>query len=260
LGIPHEYQTDAGITYYIEALGRMKEKIESVTGTEITSNRLMESIQLYNEMRGLLKKIALLRKSSPPLIKTLDFIKLNHASYLLDPVVMVEHLRRICHEVEQKRYEAAEEKPRLLLLAPNIALGDYKIFDMVEEAGGAIVAEEVCEGTRAYGENVDTDGDGPLESLAFKYLRKRCPGCFMRQVMKTRLEYIIKLAQDYKVAGAIWYQLKFCETFDMEFRYVARNLNEHNLPVLKLDSEYDASERGQMKTRIEAFIESIERR
>lgn len=260
LGIPHEYQTEAGMTYYIEALGRMKEKMESVTGNKITSDKLKSSIELYNEMRELLKKISLMRKSSPPLISTLDFIKLNHASYLLDPTEMVEHLEVICAELEQKKKEAINGKLRLMILAPNIAHGDYKVFDLVAEAGGEIVSEEVCEGVRAYWENVDTNTEDLLESLAMTYLRQRCPGSFMRNVMNTRLDYVKKLAQEFKVAGVVWYQLKLCETFDIEYTYIAQKLREHNLPVLKLDSEYDASDRGQMKTRIAAFIESIERR
>ncbi|MGV8074435.1 MAG: 2-hydroxyacyl-CoA dehydratase subunit D [Syntrophobacteraceae bacterium] len=260
VGVPHEYQTDQGMDYYVDSLGRLKEKLESFTGNKITPDKLRKSIELYNEMRGLLKKISLMRKSSPPLISSLDFAKLNHASYLLDPVVMVEELKSVCADLEKKRMRSENGKPRLMLLAPNIAHGDYKVYELVAETGGELVTEEVCEGIRAYWENVDLNGGDLLESLATTYLRKRCPGCFMRRVMNTRLEFAKELAKDFDVAGVIWYQLKFCETFDIEYNFYAQKLRAENLPVLKLDSEYDASDRGQMKTRIAAFIESIERR
>jgi benzoyl-CoA reductase/2-hydroxyglutaryl-CoA dehydratase subunit BcrC/BadD/HgdB len=260
LGLPQEFQTDRAMAYYIDSLRRMKEKLEQVTGNEITDEKLAESIGIYNRLRTLLKRISLMRQSSFSLISALDFIKLNHASFLLDPVVMGELLTSLCETLENGRKVPINGKQRLLLLTPNIALGDYKLFGLVEEAGGEIVIEEVGEGVRAYWENVGVNGADLLESLAFKYLRQRCPACFMRSAMKTRLANVVRLAEDFAVKGVLWYQLTLCETFDIEFAYFAERFKEKGLPVLKLDSDYDASDRGRMKTRISAFMESLERR
>jgi benzoyl-CoA reductase/2-hydroxyglutaryl-CoA dehydratase subunit BcrC/BadD/HgdB len=259
LGLPQEFQTDRGMAYYTDALRRMKEKLEQVTGNRITDERITESITIYNRMRGLLRKISEMRQSSSPMISSLEFMKLNHASFLLDPEVMVESLTLICQTLEKNQQENHNGKPRLMLVAPNIALGDYKIFGLVDESGGEIVIEEVGEGVRAYWENVISNGGDPLEALAFKYLRKRCPACFMRQSMKSRLDHITRLAEDFGVKGVIWYQLKLCETFDIEFAYVAKQLKNYGLPILKLDTEYNALDRGQMKTRIGDFMESLGR-
>lgn len=260
LGVPQEYHTERALSYFIGSLKRMKETLEAFTGNEITEGNLRHSISLYNRMRELLKKINSMRRSSPSLIRSLDFIRLNHASYLADIRAMIKGLEKLLGELKVKEKAPLSERPRILLIAPNIALGDYKIFEIMEKAGADIVGEEVTEGVRAFEQNVETNGGDLLEALAVKYLRKRVPGAFMRYSLKPRFEHALDLARQLDVQGIVWYQLKMCETYDIEAVYFAKHLREHNLPMLKLDSEYDVSDRGPIRTRIEAFLESIQRR
>ena len=108
---------------------------------------------------------------------------------------------------------------------------------------------------------MEISGGDLIEDLAVKYLRKRTPPCaFMRGSLKPRFDYAVKLAEEFKVDGIIWYQVKMCETYDIESFYFAQKMREHNLPMLKLESEYDALDRGPLRTRIEAFLEIIEKR
>jgi len=170
---------------------------------------------------------------------------------LLDPILK-----------ELKGGGAASSKdgrPRVLLTAPCIAMGDMKILDLVDETGGEVVVEEVCEGVRCYWENVDVDGD-QIRNLAVRYLQKRWPAGFMRMSGEPRLKNILKLAKDFQAEGVIWYQLKYCETYDFESFYMVRKMEEEGMPFIKLESEYDVSDRGPLKTRIEAFIETLKER
>jgi len=74
------------------------------------------------------------------------------------------------------------------------------------------------------------------------------------------LEFLVKLARDYKADGVIWYQLMYRESYKTESYYFPEILNrETGLSMLVLESDYDAAEVGQMRTRIETFIESIGR-
>jgi benzoyl-CoA reductase/2-hydroxyglutaryl-CoA dehydratase subunit BcrC/BadD/HgdB len=261
LGVPGEYDTDYSLAYYADALRRTKEWLETATGNKITDEKLKEAITIYNRLRELLKKISEMRKSSPPPISTLDFIKLNHASYLLDPKVMVEELGSICSKLERQKKGSANSKPRLLLIGPVIALGDYKVLNLVEEIGGEIVAEEICEGVRSYRNNVEISGGDLIQDLAVKYLRKRTPpAAFQRASLKPRFDYAVKLAGEFKVDGIIWYQVKICETYDIESFYFTQKMKEQNFPMLKLESEYDFLDKGSLKTRIEAFLEILKKR
>jgi benzoyl-CoA reductase/2-hydroxyglutaryl-CoA dehydratase subunit BcrC/BadD/HgdB len=146
--------------------------------------------------------------------------------------------------------------PRLLLLGPNVAYGDYKIFELVASNGGEIVAEELCEGIRYYWRDIRTDGD-LIESLAAGYLRDRVPCAFMRHSVKKRLDFALTLVKDYAVSGVIWYELLGCETYDSESYFFVQKMREHKIPMLILESDYGTSDIGQLRIRIEAFIEQI---
>ena len=253
-GVPHR-KTDNGFRYYFDGINLLKKKLEDLTGVEITEQKLREAIDSFNKERELLEEISLMRKAERPAISTKDFIRLNHASFILDKKVMVEVLESLLAEL--KGEEALQVKgPRILLTGSTLALGDYKILDLIEEAGGVVVIEEFGEGIRHYWERVRTDGD-TIEALADRYFRRRVPPAFFRPGTERR-DFIIKLAKEFHVGGVIWYQLMYRDSYDIESYYFPDILKrETGLPMLKIESDYDASETGPFRTRIETFIETI---
>jgi len=256
LGIPHQHNNDFELEYFTDRLRALKDRLQVFTGTEITDEKLSEAIELYNKMRELLRKISLLRRVSPPLLSGLDFVKLNHASFYADPAFMVDFLDSVYHELKDKQQVTKADTPRILLIGPNIGYGDYKIPELVEEAGGDIVIEEICEGIRYYWNQIESKGD-LLESLARGYLVDRVPCAFMRYSTGKRLDFALKLIKDCGVSGVIWYELMCCETYDAESYFFSQKMGERNIPMLILESDYSTANTGQLKTRIEAFIEIL---
>ncbi len=256
LGIPQQCNYDFELEYYIDRLKALKDRLQTFTGNEITDERLSQAVALYNKMRDLLKKISLLRTTSPSSLSAVDFIKLNHASFYADPVFMADFLDSLYQELREKKAAPTTDTPRLLLVGPNLSYGDYTVPELVEAAGGEIVIEEIYEGMRYYWNTVNNKGD-LLQSLAKGYLIDRIPAAFMRNSTKKRFDFNLQLIRDFNVSGVIWYELLCCETYDSESYYFARKLEERNIPMLILESDYSTADTGQMKTRIEAFIEIV---
>jgi benzoyl-CoA reductase/2-hydroxyglutaryl-CoA dehydratase subunit BcrC/BadD/HgdB len=256
LGIPHQYSNDFELEYYRDRLRALRERLEAFTGNTITDERIGSAIALYNRMRELLKKISLMRRDASVPLDALDFTKLNHASFYADPAFMVDILESVAAELREQASIVKADAPRLLLIGPNIGYGDYKIMELIQEAGGSIVIEEVYEGVRYYWTTIDTTGD-PIESLARGYLRDRVPPAFMRYSARPRLDFALKLITDFAVSGVIWYELLGCETYDAESYYFSQKMAEQNIPMLILESDYGMAGVGQMKVRIEAFIEMV---
>jgi benzoyl-CoA reductase/2-hydroxyglutaryl-CoA dehydratase subunit BcrC/BadD/HgdB len=199
-----------------------------------------------------------MRKSQPALINSKDFVALNHASSLADKSVMVEILES-AYEQLKRQVLPSQEGPRILLTGSTLALGDGKILDMIEEAGGIIVIEEFAEGIRPYWGTIRFDGD-LMEALADYYFMQRVPPAWFRPD-RERLDFLIKLAKDFNVAGVIWYQLMYRESYKLESYYFPDILKrETGLSMLTLESDYDAAEIGPMRTRIETFIETLRRK
>ena len=258
LGIPQQYGNDFEVEYYKNRLTALKDRLQALTKTEIIDEKLSDAIQLYNRMRELLRKINLTRQTDPPVLKALDFIKLNHASYYADPEFMVEVLESVYREIKDKQpaAKAKTNDPRILLLGPNIGYGDYTVLEMVQSAGGETVIEEICEGVRYYWNDINDQGD-LFQALTKGYLIDRLPCAFMRNSAKKRLDFTMKLIKDFDVSGVIWYELLCCETYDSEAYYFAEKLGELNIPFLILESDYSTAVTGQLKTRITAFIEIL---
>ncbi len=255
-GVPH-MKDELAIDYYRHGITRLKEKLEELTGVKITEPKLREAINLCNRERELLREISLMRKSQPAPISSRDFVALNHGSFLADKRVMVEVLESVVKELGQPA-APTQEGPQILLTGATLALGDNRVLDLVEKEGGNIVIEEFAEGVRPYWESVNPNGD-LMGALTDGYFTRRvCPAWF--RPGKERLDFLIKLAKDFKVAGVIWYQLMYRESYKTESYYFPGRLErEVGIPILILESDYDAAEVGQMRTRIETFIESIRR-
>ena len=256
-GVPHQKDEHA-YEYYLEGLHAFKNKLEQFTGNKIEDNKLREAINLSNRMRELLKEISLLRLSERPAITGVEFTKLNHASFIADRAILIDALKSINRELKQKPISDSKG-PRILLTGSTLAMGDYKVLEIAENAGASIVVEEFAEGLRHYWENVHANGD-LMRSLADRYFRRRVPPAWFRP-SRERLDYLIKLARDFNVDGIIWYQLMYRSSYDIQAFYFEKLLKkELDIPMLKVESDYDVSERGPLKTRIETFVEIMKAR
>lgn len=257
LGVPHE-RTDQAVDFYVEIIGVLKKRLEALVGQEISEGKLREAIELYNRMRKSLSEISLARMSAQPPISGKDFARLNHASYCGDISTVAQITDSLCKEL--KGMKGQEGKVRILLVASTLAMGDYKVYDLLEEAGATVVFEEACEGIRQYWEPVKTDGN-LLADLGDKYLRRRMPPPPFFHPPEGRFEFLAGKAREFKVDGIVWYELLYRESYESELFYFSRKLEkEMGIPLLALQSEYDNSEISVFKTRIDAFMESIKGR
>jgi len=255
-GVPH-VKDDIARDYYLQGINRLKRKLEEFTGVEITDARLRQSIELCNRERELLREISMMRKSPEYILASRDFVALNHGSFLADKAVMVEILESFLNELKQSS-PLPTDGPRILFTGSTLARGDSKVTELIEDTGGLIVMEEFAEGIRPYWNKVGLDGD-LLANLADTYFMDRvCPGWFRPGT--ERLDFLITLAKDYHAAGVVWYQLLYRESYKVESYFFPDRLKkETGLPMLTVESEYDAMETGPMKTRIETFMETLRR-
>ena len=255
LGVPSN-KTKHGFDYYLDALGRLRGKLEGLTGIKLSEPRLRAEIDIANRMSELLNEISLMRKQECPPISGKDFIMLNHASFFADRLTLLKALEAISQEL--KTTEAPRpEGPRVMLIGSTLAAGDYKVIDLLEETGAVIVFEDFAEGMRHYSQKIDVNGN-LMDALAQRYFMKEFPPAYAKPAIRERFDFFINQAKEFNVAGIVWYSLMYRDCYDMEgflFQELARD--RAGIPVLKLQSDYDAGEREALRTRIETFVEMI---
>jgi benzoyl-CoA reductase/2-hydroxyglutaryl-CoA dehydratase subunit BcrC/BadD/HgdB len=253
-GVPHEKSVEA-YDYYLEGLHLLKDKLEEFTGNKITDVKLREQITLSNRMWECLDKISTLRKTPHPPISGEEFVRLNHASFYADKATLVEYLESLYEDLKGK--EGDTPRARILLTGSTLAMGDYKILSLTEQTGAAVIMEEFAEGVRHYWERVNLNGDDLMASLADRYFNRRVPPAWFRP-SRERIDFIIQKALELSVDGVIWYQLMYRDGYDVHSFYFEKALKkETGLKMLKVESDYDHSEVGPLRTRVETFIDTI---
>ena len=149
------------------------------------------------------------------------------------------------------------DRPRLLVTGcPNGGVRD-KIIKAVEELGADVVAFDTCNGIREKVELVDETNPDVYDALAKKYLNINCSVMSPNQ---SRMEYIEQMVEEYNIDGVIEIVLQSCHTFDIEAFYVKRLVTEKlDKAYLNIETDYSQSDKGQINTRLAAFLETIDR-
>lgn len=261
VGVPSDWDREVAQEYYYAALGKLKAKLEAVTGVEITEEKLKECTEQVNKINQLLRKISELRKADSPPIGGHDFIRLNHYSMLLEPEPVIEKLEALYNELVVAKGKFSKNAPRIMLAGRIVAVGDYVPIGFIEEAGGLIAIEMLDEGIRPYFWDIPINGD-TLQSIGKTLYLKKTPPSIFQPAWKTRFERMKELIDEYRIDGIIWYQLSFDEIYDFECSCLIKWLKEMDIPMLKLESSYEYSREatGPLMTRIESFVETLKER
>jgi len=257
LGVPHT-KSKHGFAYYHQGLVMLKDYLEEFTGNKITKERLIEEIGLLNDIRTLLREISLLRRSNYPPISGKDFVRLNQYSLYADRAEAKTVLESLLTDLKSEPAHGLR-RPRILLTGSTLAFQDYKVIDVLEQAGASVVMEEFSEGLRCYWQTVNPEDD-VMHALAKSYFTDRVsPACF-RGAAEERIEFLLGLSKDSKIDGIIWYSLMYRDSYDVEGYLVHRAAEKIQMPFLKITSDYDNAESGSFQTQIETFVEILKRR
>ena len=123
----------------------------------------------------------------------------------------------------------------------------------IEEAGGVVVAYENCTGTKNFSNLVD-ENDDPISAIAKRYMAIPCS---IMSPNKDRENVLQEMIKEYKADGVIDVVLQACHTYNVETTNIKRACNEVDTPYMALETDFSTSDAGQIKTRLEAFIEML---
>jgi len=253
LDLPHK-GADAGLDWYVEEIRTLAERLSSHFGADMGGASLEKSIRQYNELVALMSSIGELRKKERPPITGADFHRVLMASQVSPTRLIEPHIRRFRDELGDGE---GEREPRARLMLVGGELDDPEYIRVIESLGGVVVADRFCTGSIPGLDPVIMTGD-PLKDVALHSFRKTlCPR--MMEDFNTRVDRIIEAVNEYRVHGVIIQIVKFCDIWGVESGPLVAALREAGIPVLKLEREYRLSGEGQLRTRVQAFLESMGR-
>jgi len=247
---PHT-NTEWAHAFFYEEVVSFKESLENAFGNPVSDESLKNAIKVYNENRDLLKKVYDLRIKDPPLISGVEALEIVLSSMVTRKE---DHNKLLKQLLSQVRSWDDPPTGGVRLLVSGSVMDKTELLKLVETAGGIVVADDLCTGTRYFWDLVGSDVD-PLRAISKRYLNKiPCPFTFQNE---DRFRHVMEMVKRYSVKAAIVFVLKFCDTHMFDAPLLVEELKASGLPVLYLEWEHSMSGIAQLRTRVEAFMEMV---
>jgi benzoyl-CoA reductase/2-hydroxyglutaryl-CoA dehydratase subunit BcrC/BadD/HgdB len=240
-----------------------KQAVEKLTGVTIAASRLKESIDIVNTKRRAIPRLSKLRQADPAPISGVDSLLVNQVYFYDNPKRFTDSVNKICDELEKRIANKKGVFPagttRILISGCPMAVPNWKLPWIVENSGAVIVGEESCVGERGTRNLVDTSGttvDSLMDAIVERYFQVDCA---IFTPNPDRLRHVEEMVKAYKADGVIHYGLQFCQPYSMEAIPVAEALKKKDIPTLRIETDYSMEDVGQIRTRVDAFIEMLKK-
>jgi benzoyl-CoA reductase subunit C len=246
---------DRQVDWYCDEINLLREKLAQHLGVSITDEKIRDAIRLQNEIRALQKSLYLLRKSDRPPITGAETLAVMVAGTALPRETYRELLRQLLADLQDAEGNGGY-KARIMILGSE--LDDPEYIRIIEDQGGLVVTDSMCYGTRLMWVPVDETESDPVRALARFHIQQRpaCPRMYGNQ--PERIAFTKQMAEEFRVDGIIGERLQFCDNWLVEHYMTKNDLKEHGgVPFLQLDREYVLSGKGQIRTRVQAFLETM---
>lgn len=267
MSVPRVKDAAHSLRFWNDEIVNMKQRLEKFTGNKITRKALQEAIEQTQRATRVFRRLQELRRGNP-VIMGRDAMLVNQ-TYLWDDKVRWAQKAEALVEALEQRVECEDwvcppDTPRILVTGtPMFWPDNWKLPSLVEEANpmGVIVADELCSGERILNDPVGVDEwtmDDMLSAIGERYLMaSTCPCFTSSDGNEDRINWLLNKVKEWNVQGVIYYVTRGCMLYSMEYARVKKVLDKINIPMYYLDTEYTREDVGQLKTRVEAFLEML---
>ena len=258
--IPYKV-TDYTLDSYVRQMRRrVLEPLAEKYGVDTSDAAIRKAVAEHNEVCSIISEIGEMRKADNPVITGYEFHVLNLVSFTCPKYLILPYLRETLEELKTRKPDAKPAfRARVAIVGSEI--DDPSLTKLIESCGALVVADRYCYGGMESRQPIEImEGETPLRAIARHYLlTSQCTRFMEQHEMRRRKQHIADLAREYKADGIIVASNKFCEYWSYE-RVIDTVVLQRDFgyPVCSIEKEYINSASGQLRTRFQAFIESVE--
>lgn len=240
--------------YYRRELSRLFEGLCEALGTEATGDALRAAIAEHNAVRRRLLRLGELRRREPPRLSGADALVVNIAAQVMPPATFLPWIDALLDALERA---PALEGVHARVVLVGAELDEPRYLDVIEGQGALVVSDRLCFGERSVLELLDEAAAEPLDTLARAYFFQ--PSCArMIGDFPARWASLAGELERARADGIIFERLLFCDPWGAEQYNLSRRCRDAQVPLLSLNREYGIVPTGQLRTRVQAFVERIE--
>ena len=239
--------------WFVLEMKKMIKHLEESFGTKVSDHDLCESINASDRVRGLMLGLNELRKKDPPALSGAEHLKIALTGMSVPKERFCEKLQALISELEHRQLAGAS-RPRLMVIGGGCDAPG--LIDFIEAGGAWVVADGLCFGTRYYQGNTDENAENPLLGIAGRYAhRLTCPS--VMNAFDRNFDLLTQMIRDWRVKGVVCARLKFCDHWAGFRKLLTEALQQDGIPLLDLEREYLTVGSGQIRTRVQAFLEMM---
>lgn len=239
---------------------KVLDRLHETYGVDISEDAMRKAVEEHNEVCRLITEIGEYRKEDNPRITGYEFHVINLVSYVCPKYLIIDKLRETAEELKT-RVPDEKKNFRAKVVVVGSEIDDPDFTKLFEESGALVVADRYCFGSLPGREEIHLTDDGDvLDQIILHYMNtSQCPRYMSHDKVQGRKDYVKQLVEEYNAEGVIYEQLKFCEYWGYE-RALASHIitNDFGIPSVTVDRQYTANASGQLRTRVQAFVESLE--
>ena len=253
--------TENTVRHYVDQLRRkVLTPLHEVYGVDVSDDALRKAVAEHNEVCKIISEIAEMRKLDNPIITGYEFHILNLVSYACPKALILPYLRETLAELKKRKPDAKSPyRARVAIVGSEI--DDPSLTKLIEGCGALVVSDRFCFGSTPGREVIElNDEEDVLRQICRHYMEtSECARYISDEKVHQRRETADRLAREYKADGIIYEQMKYCDYWGFERALASYVLNtEYGWPVLSIDRVYNNGYSGQLRTRVQAFVESLE--
>lgn len=227
---------------------------------DFSESAVREAVKEHNRMCGVIEQISELRKAENPVITPREFHIISMVSYCCPTALILPYLEETLAELRAREADPVN-RWRARVVVVGSELDDYAFSEILENCRCYVAADRYCFGSFPGRQQIVLNDNEPaIDQVCRNYLESnQCPRFMSQDKIEGRREYVRKLAEEYRADGIIYEQAKFCDFWGYERTLNTQVMREdYGIPTLGIDREYVVRGSGQLSTRIQAFIESLE--
>lgn len=258
--IPYKVK-DYTLKHYVTQIrNRFLNVLAETYGVDTSDEALRKAVAEHNEVCKIISEIAEMRKLDNPIITGYEFHILNLVSYTCPKALILPYLRETLAELKKRKPDAKNPyRARVAIVGSEI--DDPSLTKLIEGCGALIVSDRFCFGSTPGREVIElNDEEDVLRQICRHYMEtSECARYISDEKVHQRRETADRLAHEYKADGIIYEQMKYCDYWGFERALASYVMNtEYGWPVLSIDRVYNNGYSGQLRTRVQAFVESLE--
>ena len=239
---------------------KVLDRLQEVYGIDTSDEALRKAVEEHNEICRLITEIGEYRKEENPRITGYEFHVLCVATYCCPKYLILDKLRETAEELKTREPDA-KKNYRAKIVVVGSEMDDPDFTKLIEDSGALVVADRFCFGSLPGREEIIlNDEDDVLTQIALHYMKtSQCPRYMSHEKVQERRDYVKELVDKYHADGVMYEQIKFCEYWGYERALASYVMSgDYGVPTAAVDRQYTASASGQLRTRVQAFVESLE--